>query len=278
MMNMRFVGIFCLAAAALSPHASAQPMAKTGALATQTVATGTREALCYLEASGLGAWQKSGAITAFDVRDAVSAQRSPLADVMRIKVEEIKLKNFLKEQGVLIVGAGHGEASLEAVCADLKSRGFKRVRILTGGALAWAKQHADLQADLRVFAELSAADLIAERNDDSSGFVVLAKGFSHADFMDRAATARDPASAEALLAAVREASVRKRGIVRRVVILGAAVIDARVLARVLEEAPANVPVYVFSGDAASYGVALKDHQAIWARRSTGAPLKGCNPK
>lgn len=276
MMIMRFVGMCCLLTVFM-PSAFAQLATKTGPSVLQELAPVVRDASCYLDSSALKAWQKTGPSTIVDVRDSGSANHAPLPDLMRMKVEEIKVKNFLKNQGVLMVGSGHGETDLEAVCVDLKKRGFKRVRILSGGAFTWAKQREDHDADLRIFADLSAADLIAERNDVSSGFIVVPGGFNHPDFIKRSVTVRDPSSVDALLSAVRDATARKNGVVRRVVILGAEVIDFRVLAVVLAKAPADVPVYVFSGDAAKYAAALKDHQAIWARHNTWAPLKGCNP-
>lgn len=77
-----------------------------------------------------------------DIRNNQTFNKKHILGSINIPLELITTKSFLKNKNIVLVGNGWDESSLLDKCAQLKSKGFTSVRVLTGGIISWfLKQH-----------------------------------------------------------------------------------------------------------------------------------------
>lgn len=72
-----------------------------------------------------------------DVRPAADFLQSHARDAININADLVKTKLYWKNEPVLLLGSGKGERNLLEACADLRRRGFKDIKVLIGGMVAW---------------------------------------------------------------------------------------------------------------------------------------------
>ena len=72
-----------------------------------------------------------------DVRPSESYRRLHLSDSLNIPEHSIKVKGFLKDRPLLLVGDGHNDLQLFNTCLSLLHAGFKDVAVMEGGIMRW---------------------------------------------------------------------------------------------------------------------------------------------
>lgn len=74
-----------------------------------------------------------------DVRNSHTFNEKHIPNSINIPLQLTATKAFLKNKDVILVGNGWNEPSLIQKCIQLKTKGFKSVKVLTGGIISWFK-------------------------------------------------------------------------------------------------------------------------------------------
>lgn len=118
-----------------------------------------------------------------DVRPAADFLLGHARDAINISADLVKTKQYWQNEPILLLGSGKGDRNLFEACADLRRRGFKDVKVLTGGMVAW--QRAGLavipdQVDQFRSAGLTPRELYLE-HEESTNLLLDAFGFEDGD-------------------------------------------------------------------------------------------------
>jgi rhodanese-related sulfurtransferase len=89
--------------------------------------------------------QQNKTVLLVDVRRAEEFEKSRIPNTLNIPLHKVKTKIFLKNLDFVLINAGSNYRTLEEEAARLKSQGFIKVKVLTGGMSAW--QDADGRVD-----------------------------------------------------------------------------------------------------------------------------------
>jgi rhodanese-related sulfurtransferase len=92
---------------------------------------------CGISAQELNLWLQVRDMTALDVRPTQDYTESRIANAINIATHDVKHKSVWKQKSIALVGSGKNDLEIFSVCADLKDRGFKSVKVLAGGMLSW---------------------------------------------------------------------------------------------------------------------------------------------
>ena len=79
-----------------------------------------------------------------DVRNKQIFSKKHIPGSINIPLQLISTKAFLKNKNVILIGNGWNESSLIQKSMQLKTKGFKSVKVLTGGIISWFKKNNDL--------------------------------------------------------------------------------------------------------------------------------------
>lgn len=74
-----------------------------------------------------------------DVRNNHTFNEKHIPNSINIPLQLTATKAFLKNKDIILVGNGWNEPSLIQKCKQLKTKGFKSVKVLTGGIISWFK-------------------------------------------------------------------------------------------------------------------------------------------
>ena len=107
-----------------------------------------RDKNCYLKSREADRLVDQKQAVLVDIRDPKEFANYRIPGSLNIKPQHIKSKPFLRNKQVILVDEGHSYASLEALCHDLREKGFKRVAVLDGGLNAWRREVGPLAGEI----------------------------------------------------------------------------------------------------------------------------------
>ena len=87
--------------------------------------------------------------TIVDIRDSNAHARLSLRGALNLPLSSLRHRDFLKPQAIVLVDEGKSPSMLMRACAELRTRGFQDVRVLTGGLRTMHAYGAPLDADAR---------------------------------------------------------------------------------------------------------------------------------
>jgi len=108
-----------------------------------------------------------------DVRRKADFERGSILGSINISLTSLHTKAFLKNKKIILIGHGWNEHFLNLKCAELKTKGFKSVRVLSGGIVSWFKNKN--KAGLSNLVSLSAVDFFNGSNKKFVPFVISDK-------------------------------------------------------------------------------------------------------
>ena len=82
------------------------------------------------------AWSKRN-ILLIDVRRENEFEKFRIPDALNLAPFSIKTKSYLKDKHIVLVNEGRYLTQLESVCEELKTKGFQKVNVLSGGIYGW---------------------------------------------------------------------------------------------------------------------------------------------
>lgn len=74
-----------------------------------------------------------------DVRSSEGWKQSPLPGTIQVSAARIFDKNFLREERLVLVGAGYDSQRIARLCVQLRNSGFLQVFALDGGSRSWVE-------------------------------------------------------------------------------------------------------------------------------------------
>jgi rhodanese-related sulfurtransferase len=98
--------------------------------------------------------RKKQDLTLVDVRDTDSFERFSIPGSIHVPLYAVKTKPFLKNRILVLVHEGYPDVTVERACKALRLSGFRKVRILRGGVVSWARNKGPIQGDLSALSEL----------------------------------------------------------------------------------------------------------------------------
>jgi rhodanese-related sulfurtransferase len=88
-------------------------------------------------------WNKKKAIFV-DVRSPSEYQKSHIPNSLNIPLYQVRTKDFLKKESIVIVDNGYFMSDKLLACMKLKQSGYSRVSILEDGLLSWRNNNGEL--------------------------------------------------------------------------------------------------------------------------------------
>jgi hypothetical protein len=203
-----------------------------------------------------------------------------MSGAINLPMSEIKTKTYLTNRTLLIYGTGRADPLLDELCSDLKGRGFRNTRIISGGVMALAKANAGLavsaDVDMRSLGTLSALDLFAEVNSNDNMIISVSPSFSNKDVEAKQIRLDAPLTPENLISVVRKGLGRQaKDSIKRLVLVGVNRVDPAALSAVVSSPKIDWPVFFYTLDSASYAGSIKGLNALWAKKAKGPVMQKC---
>ncbi|THB74618.1 MAG: rhodanese-like domain-containing protein [Gammaproteobacteria bacterium] len=83
-----------------------------------------------------------------DIRPSEQFEKFHITGSINLNPFELKGKNYLKAKQLVIIDSGYRFDQVESLAEDLKSKGFKSVKILDGGLTAWTRYGGRVDGDI----------------------------------------------------------------------------------------------------------------------------------
>lgn len=231
---------------------------------------------CALPASAVAGFLQRPGATVIDTREEPQYAQFHLASAMRLDPASVRLKPYLRDKPLLLVGDGKAERELYAACGSLKAQGFTSVQVLQGGMSAYVAKDLPVVArsvppSLKL-AQLEASEFWAESQFAQNLLVVLDS--PKISEMVPMATSSANASPQALAAALdRRRKESKTPLASVIVAIDAPMSDTTFRDYVRAVSP--MPLLVYSQGAEPLARFIKSQQAIWAAHARGPKQPRC---
>jgi len=230
---------------------------------------------CALSAADVNAFlQKSGS-TIIDTRQEKDFAQFHIANAIRADVATIRLKNYLRDKPLLLLGDGKTDRELYASCGRLRAQGFKSVQVLMGGMAGYLAK--ELPVDGRgtpsalEAARLDPAQLWAQSQFRES-LVILVDSPKMADIL-RAPQIADR-TPQAIASIVERRRKEQKTPLANVVIVTEGPISEATF-RQYGQVVAPTPVLVYSAGPVALKGFLQSQEAVWAARARGPKQPRC---
>lgn len=237
----------------------------------------TADLSCALEPSQWPGFAGKRSPLMVDTRSAVEFESAHVDGALNASVVQLKVKPYLKDRAVVLMGTGKAEQELYTACAELKAQGFAQVRVLRGGLARWQREGRPLTgrspqgADLPV-PTLKAAELWQEQQFDANLVLV---GPSHTALMSQLSSA---IAVKALDAASLRAVLERRRKETRNAPLAAVVVvgdSSEAALRELSAALPGVPLLSYLEPVNAYLADMRQQQASWTALAKGPKQPPC---
>lgn len=210
-----------------------------------------------------------------DVRSNAEFERAHVDGALNVSVVQLKVKPYLRDRAVVLMGSGKAEEELYMACAELKQQGFAQVRVLRGGMARWQLQGRALVGRSMAPASvpsLKAAELWQE--DQFAANVVLVAP-SHGSLMAQlpssmSVTTLDASTLKAVLE--RRKKETKNAPLASVVIVGD---QSETSLLALSAALPGVPLLSYSEPVTAYQAEMRQQQAAWTALAKGPKQLPC---
>jgi rhodanese-related sulfurtransferase len=181
---------------------------------------------------------------------------------VNINPVQLRSKPFLSDKAVMLIGDGKSERQLYIECKRLITAGYKRVRVLRGGMLAWLSTGhvvAGQSPDPRQLGTLSPEELWqASQFKPNLIFITTGQKALHKQIKGSVfVSSEQPETIQATIKQhIRHANSR---FVATVILVTGKLFNSDALSRAISP----VPLLVYSGTAEAYGNHLSQQVAVW---------------
>jgi len=239
-------------------------------------AEGGLEAGCALPASATASFlQKSGA-TVIDTRHESEFARFHIANAMRADAASVRLKEYLRDKPLLLVGDGKSDRELYGACSRLRAQGFKSVQVLMGGMAGYLARELPVSGrgapDAFESAQLDPAQLWAQSQFLES-LVIVVNSPATAEALPLASRVADAAPRTVAGAVERRRKEQKAVLANVTVVVDGAMSEATF--RQYSQAVAPTPLLVYAGGAGALKAYLRTQEAVWAAHARGPKQPRC---
>lgn len=236
---------------------------------------------CSITATELNLWLLAKEIVAIDTRSANEYAQYRIDGAVNLSAQDIRYKLQLIHKNIALIGTGKHERELFALCASLKAKGHKSVKVLQGGMLAW--QLSGLQMLGRVppidsLQTLDPSQLLAETQFTANLIVVSSSRSDMVNQIKRAVTATSD-DIEAVVTQIQQLDKQKPPEAMNAVVWIAPVntkpdtiaqLQARLLAM-----PRPLPLLVYGERSGDFQKFMTQQQAMWSAQAKGPKQPAC---
>jgi len=251
------------------------PAAKT---ANQSTLEGpSPDLLCAITPADLSALRGRADATVVDVRGRAAHEAFHVGSALNMTVSELRTKAVLRGKTLVLMGDGKAERELYAACADLKSRGFKRVSVLRGGMPSWLSHGGAVEGrapDLAQSVRLSSAELWGESQFEANLVLVTDAQEALHSRLPYSMRVRDESAAAIKSMIERRRKELKNAPLAAVVLVASAAVPDEALKRTAQ-AIEPVPLLVYSESSDTYMRQIAQLKASWVAQARGPKRPGC---
>jgi hypothetical protein len=232
---------------------------------------------CMISPQELLLWTKAGQSTIVDTRAGSEYAQFHIDGSINVPMNDIVRKTQLRGSTITLVGTGKLERELYVACAQLKASGFKSVKVLQGGILAWlAADQAVIGRSLPLdqLQRLEPLELFAEGQFDAN-LVIVSDSESKILMELNYAVAAPQSTAEGLKQVLERHRREVKGrVLNAVVWVGSAQTKPEVMAQ-LRAVSSPLPFLVYLDGEAAYQRHLLEQKVIWLAQSRGPKQPSC---
>lgn len=219
----------------------------------------------------------SAEIVVVDTRRSAEYQEFHIDGALNIDTSGIRSKGFLKNKNIVLIGNGKAERELFAACAELKSQGFKQVKVLRGGMPLWLFSGGSAVGRIPEIAQLSnldSAEFLIE-SEFNSNIVLLHAPQPSLRTVLRFSTPLAELTPDAIKVVLTRwrKETRNMGLASLVLVTEHKLDDESL--RAIRRSTFPVPVLVYRGTQESVIQQQKQQKALWAAQARGPKRPRC---
>lgn len=237
----------------------------------------TPDLSCMISAQELLLWTKAGQATIVDTRAGSEYAQFHIDGSINLPINEVVRKGQLRSNAIALVGTGKLERELYVACAQLKASGFKSVKVLQGGMLAWlVANQAVIGRSLPIdqLQRLEPVELFAEGQFDAN-MVIVSDSESKMLKELNYAVAAPQSNAEGLKQVLERHHRDGKGrVLSAVVWVASTQTKPEVLAQ-LRAVSAPLPFLAYLDGEAAYQRYLLEQKAVWLAQARGPKQPNC---
>lgn len=220
-----------------------------------------------------------------DTRPATEFGGFQIEGSLNLTVSGLRHKSYLRDKTIVLVGSGKGEHVLYEACAELKKDGFKQVRVLRGGLIAWlsyAQPSIGRAPGENTLAQLSPAELWLESQFGANLVLVNKKQDAIQSLIPYGVLiAQDSKEAIKTILERRQKGIKnelnkawKENSLASVVLVTARGTSSEQIVD-LRKSLRPVPLLVYSDTAENFNSYIATQKAIWAAQAHGPKQPKC---
>lgn len=230
---------------------------------------------CAITPSELSPLLERSDLVLADVRLRADYDAARMDGAIHFGLSALRIKPFLRDKLLVLIGNGKSERELYATCAELKEQGFKQVKVLRGGMAAWwpFQRSRGMQSGIQQEAtQLTGPELWVESQFDAN-LVLLMTSDPEMQRMLPTATQLpndQPVTIRLILDKKRKAKKMPIGVVLVLPYNASPSLIERV-----RDAVQPLPLLFYSDSSAQYAQQIAQQKAIWLAQERGPKKLGC---
>lgn len=228
---------------------------------------------CAIAPSELLQLLKARTTVVADVRTATEFSAFHMDGALNTTASALRTMDFLRGKTIVLVGNGKAEREQYAACARLKANGFKQVKVLRGGILAWLFSGQPLLGrapDAIQSAQLSPGELWVEGRF-ASNLILVPPGRQEIKPLLPSAIPIPDEKPSTIQAAIGK---RRHNQPASVILISEKATDGATVSA-LRQAISPLPLLTYAGTAEALSRQITQQQAVWAAQSRGPKQRRC---
>lgn len=193
-----------------------------------------------------------------------------------MKVATLRLKEYLRDKPMLLVGDGKSDRELYGACGRLRAQGFKSVHVLMGGMAGYLAKGLPVNGsgapDAFELAQIDPSQLWAQ-SQFPEGLVIVVDSTTTAESLPLASRVADGAPRTIAGVVERRRKEQKTTLANVTLVIDGAMTEA--VFRQYSQAVAPTPLLVYSGGAGALKEFLRSQEAAWAALARGPKQPRC---
>lgn len=232
---------------------------------------------CVITPADLSALLARGDSVPVDVRHAADYEVFRIDGALNVSVSELRTKPFLQGKTIVLIGNGKAERELYVACAELKTQGFKQVKVLRGGMPSWllhGQAVVGRAADATLPVRVSTSDLWTESQFDANLVLVARSQTEIQRQLPVSVLVQDESPGAVKVVIERRRKELRNAPLAAVVLVTSPRTSVETLQR-LRQAIQPVPLLVYTDGPESYAKQLVQQKAVWVAQQRGPRRPGC---
>lgn len=232
---------------------------------------------CAIEVGAAVSMLSKPNVVLVEMRSRVDYDAYHVDGSLNLQTSELKSKSYLKGRSLLLLGSGKGEHEHYTACAELKAAGFKSVRVLRGGMLAWLKERRPVVGsapEATQLSTLSPAELFHEMANSHNLILSSASVGTPNALAGRAVTLPRATATTMKDTVARHKKVSKNAPLASIVLVLADGQERSLVSEMLATFTQD-PVLIYPGPMSAYETFLETQNTMWKTQARGPKKAAC---